>query len=76
MDSKRRFGVKRVTSEFLGNFACLRCDLNIGKAVEQEEKLCNEVEMAREFTYLGDRVSAGGGCKAVVDLFSLRNVVS
>ena len=34
--------------------------------MEQEEKLCDEVETVREFTYLGDSVSAGGGCEAVV----------
>ena len=27
----------------------------------QEESLCNEVETVGEFTYLGDRVVAGGG---------------
>ena len=30
--------------------------------MEQEEKFCDEVETVSEFTYLGDRVSAGGGC--------------
>ena len=39
---------------------------NIGEAVEQEEKICDEVKTVREFTYLGDRVSAGGACDAVV----------
>ena len=34
--------------------------------MEQEEKLCDEVETVREFTYLGDRASAGGGCEAAV----------
>ena len=34
--------------------------------MEQEEKLCDEVETVREFTYLCDRVSAGGGCEAAV----------
>ena len=34
--------------------------------MEQEEKLCVEVETVREFIYLGDRVSAGGGCEADV----------
>ena len=29
--------------------------------MEQEVKLCDEVETVSEFTYLGDRVSAGGG---------------
>ena len=28
--------------------------------------MCDEVETLREFTYLGDRVSAGGGCEAAV----------
>ena len=30
------------------------------------DMLCNEVETARGFTYLGDWVSAGGGCLAAV----------
>ena len=34
--------------------------------MEQEEKLCDGVEAVREFTYIGDRVSAGGGCEAAV----------
>ena len=34
--------------------------------MEQEEKLCDAVEIVQEFTYLGDRVSAGGGCVAAV----------
>ena len=33
---------------------------------ETIEGLKNEVETAREVTYLGDRVSAGGGCEAAV----------
>ena len=32
----------------------------------QEEKLCDEVETVWEFTYLGDRVSAGEGYEAAV----------
>ena len=32
------------------------------ETVEHEEQLCDEVE----FAYLGDRVSAGGGCEAAV----------
>ena len=31
-------------------------------AVEQEEKLCDEVETLRELTYQGGKVSTGGGC--------------
>ena len=34
--------------------------------MEQEEKLCDEVETVREFTYLGDRVSVNGGYEAAV----------
>ena len=34
--------------------------------MEQEEKLCDEVETVREFTYLGDRVSASRRCEAAV----------
>ena len=34
--------------------------------MEQEVKLCDVVETIREFTYLGDRVSAGCGCEAAV----------
>ena len=34
--------------------------------MEQEVKLCDEVESVSEFTYLGDRLSASGGCEAVV----------
>ena len=28
--------------------------------------LCDEVENVREFTYLGDRLSAGRGCEVAV----------
>ena len=34
--------------------------------MEQKEKLCDEVEAVREFTYLGGRVSTGGECEAAV----------
>ena len=43
------------------------CDGNIGEAVEQEEKLCDEVkETVREFSYLGDGVSTSGRCEVAV----------
>ena len=32
--------------------------------MEQEENLCDEVERLMEFTYVGDRVSAGEGYEA------------
>ena len=34
--------------------------------MEQEEKLCDEVETVGEFTYIGDRLNACGGCEAAV----------
>ena len=48
-----------MTPKFSRNSTCRKCEVNIGEAVEQEEKLCGDVETVREFTYLGDRVSAG-----------------
>ena len=36
------------------------------EAVEQEEKICEEVKAVNEFIYHGDRVSADGGCEAAV----------
>ena len=59
-------GVKRVTPKVSRNFSCRKCEGNIGEAVEQEVKLCDAVKTVREFTCLGDRVSAGGGCEAAV----------
>ena len=38
----------------------------IGETVEQDKTLCDEAVTVNEFTYLGDRVSAGGGCEAAV----------
>ena len=34
--------------------------------MEQEEKLCDKVETVSEFTYLGERAGAVGGCEVVV----------
>ena len=59
-------GVKRVNPMFSWNFTCRECEQNIGEAVEQEDKLCDEVEIVTEFTYFGDMVSASGGCMAAV----------
>ena len=59
-------GVKRASIKFSINSACVEYEENIGEAVEQKKKLCDEVEKAWEFTYLGDIVRAGGGCEAAV----------
>ena len=37
-----------------------------GERVAARAALCDEVETVMEFTYLSDRVSAGGGCEAAV----------
>ena len=58
--------MKRVTPNLSRNFAYRKCEGNIEEAVEQEEKICDEVKTVREFTFLGDRVSTGGGCEAAV----------
>ena len=55
-----------VTPKFSRNFACRKCDGNIGEAVEQEEKLCDEVKAIQELTYFCDSISAGGGYEAAV----------
>ena len=34
--------------------------------MELKVKLCDELETVSGFTYIGDRVSAGGGCEADV----------
>ena len=59
-------GVKRVTTKHARNFACWNCEGNIVEILKQVEKFCSELETVREFTYLGDRVSAGVGCEAAV----------
>ena len=53
-------------SKVFKKFFILKCEGNIGEAVEQEEKLCDDVDTAGEFAYLGDRVSAGGVCETAV----------
>ena len=55
-----------MTQKFSRHITCRKCEGNIGEAVEQEAKLCDEVETVREFTYLGARVSAGGRYEAAV----------
>ena len=40
--------------------------------MEQEENLCYKVQTVKEFTYLGDKMSAGGCCEAAVTHNKLR----
>ena len=55
-----------MTSKSSRNITCRKCEGNIGEAAEPEENLCDKVEAGREFTFLGDRMSAGEGCEAAV----------
>ena len=43
-----------------------KCEGNIVEAMGQGERLRDEVETVREFTYHGDIVSSGGECEATV----------
>ena len=55
-----------MTEKFSRNSACRKYEMNIGEAVEQEDKLCDEVETVKGLTYHGNRVNTGGGCEAAV----------
>ena len=57
-------GVKSVTPKLSINFACRKCEGNIGERMEKEEKLCSEVEAVREFTFICKMVC--GGCEAAI----------
>ena len=52
--------------KFSRNTTCRKYERNIVEVVEQGQKIYDEVEPVNEFTYLGDSVSAGGGCEAAV----------
>ena len=54
--------MNRVTPRLARNFVCGKCQMSVGGMVERAERLCDGVESVNEFLYLGDRVSAGGGC--------------
>ena len=54
-------------SFFCGGGKCCHCLCQSWwEAVKQEETLCDDVETIWEYSYLGDRMSAGGICKAAV----------
>ena len=63
---KRCAGVKRLTQQFLQNVVGRKCEGNLGEVLERKERLFNEIETIGEFAYLGNRMSAGGGCEAAV----------
>ena len=55
-----------MTSKFSRSHTCGKCEGNIGEAVEQEETSCDEVKTVTEIIYVGERVSACGGCEGAV----------
>ena len=58
--------VNELTPKFSRNCTCRKCDGNIGEAVEEVEELYHVLVTVREFTYNGNRVSAGEGCEAAL----------
>ena len=58
--------MKKVTCSFARDFVCGRCpDVKDGTK-KPEEVLCDEMETANGFCYLGDRLNASGGCETAV----------
>ena len=58
--------VRRVTSSMAKGFTCRNCKAILGGKVSLTEKLCDGVETAKGFCYLGDRLNASGGCASAV----------
>ena len=56
--------MKRADCNVLIDFACMKYEGNIGMAEEHKENYVLLVEAVGEITYLGDGLSAGGGCEA------------
>ena len=50
--------VKRVTPKFSWNLTCRKCQGNIGEAEEQEEKLCDGVEMVTGNSHIMGKMNA------------------
>ena len=52
-----------------GKIFCLKqfCEkMRNGAREEQQEVMCNEVEIVKGFCYLGNKLNASGGCEAAV----------
>ena len=58
--------ITRATARLAIHFVCLKCKGIIVRTLDSIEKLCDEVETANGFCYLGDRLNVSGGCEAVV----------
>ena len=60
----KRTKIKRATIRLAMHFVCSKCRGIM--EMDLIKKLCNEVETANGFCYLGDRINAKGGCEVVV----------
>ena len=59
---------EKATYSSARHFVCRRCT-DVGDDTEEPvEVLCDEVETAKGFCYLGDRLNASGGCETAVTL--------
>ena len=58
--------IKRVTARLAMHFVYSKCRGQMEGTVDSIEKLCDEVETVNGYSYLGDRLTAGGGCEAAV----------
>ena len=55
-----------VIAKYATRFVCLKCRGIMEEKVDLIKNLCNEVEAVNGFCYLGDRLSASGGCEVAV----------
>ena len=58
--------IKRFTARLAARFVRSRCRRIIEGSVDSIEKLCDEVETANGFCYLGDRINSSGSCETAV----------
>ena len=58
--------IKKAAGRLATHFVCSKCIGIMKGAVVSFEKLCDEVEIANEFCYLGDRLNASSRCEAEV----------
>ena len=54
------------SKELTTSFICSTSREMMEGMVDSIEKLCDEVETANGFCYLGDKLNASGGCEAAV----------
>ena len=58
--------MKRVTSTMAKRFVCELCVVTMEGIVKADEIFFDQVDFVQSFCYLGERLNANGGSKAVV----------